>query len=512
MPNYKKLPRFYGRQPATKAQNALIDAINANGSLRVAIGSTLRLHDSPIGRLIAKEGFEPIEAIITGGSNPYSWDFAAHTSSGPIDLAPGGTTSNMPAYEINGDTHVPAGSAVILYQGSGTDVRFQYRRLGCGSGTINVFATSCGVSLSGVPTVSVSVTDPHGTVVGSCTGLPCSVNVPVGATYTVTVTGDCGSGSANVTISNCTPQNVNVVVPGGTVTVTQNWALCATNGASGSLNGPHGYSATITGDAHQTICVPFNGTYTAHFTNDPISWLPCYNAVPDIPVTVSGCSGSLTVTASPRLWTYTINVTGCNLLPLEGATVTVTGPGGYSWSGTTDANGQAFPTNLVGHCTYTVTVTYPLFSVAKVCTFTVTCLSGRVFSCGFGTNTPPVSGYTCTGCCPNPFPNALTLTYDIGGPVTITYTTAVGGLPGWGGARSRRHPSRRTVSEASSARATASQEQRSATRRLGRRPSNGSSISVAHSSRAGRRARRRSLVSAIISPPAAFATPWRPPA
>jgi hypothetical protein len=74
-------------------------------------GLHLRAPDAPL-----------ILGQISGGSNPYSWLEFQSDENGVLQPVPGGLTGTPtvnPAYEINGDTSVSAGTIVVLYPGNG---------------------------------------------------------------------------------------------------------------------------------------------------------------------------------------------------------------------------------------------------------------------------------------------------------------------------------------------------------------------------------------------------------
>lgn len=115
--------------------------------------------------------------------------------------------------------------------------------------------------------------------------------------------------------------------------------------------------------------------------------------------------------------TRTIHVNGCNL-NYQGATVSITGPGGFTASGTTNASGD-YTFGYTGYPagTYSYSVSATRYSTA---TGTITLACG-----GSGTTTVAMSaasGYRCVQCCPNPLLETLSFTTPYGTSITLTYT------------------------------------------------------------------------------------------
>lgn len=123
------LPRHF--IPRASAWNRVVDALRANSALTVAGGATV--DNFATGRAIRFPGDPGFYAKIIGGANPYAWDYAARQQGpggGWVSIAPGGTTTSFPAYEINGRTDVLSGEIVEMMPGAADDVRFQVVRRG----------------------------------------------------------------------------------------------------------------------------------------------------------------------------------------------------------------------------------------------------------------------------------------------------------------------------------------------------------------------------------------------
>ena len=124
--------------------------------------------------------------------------------------------------------------------------------------------------------------------------------------------------------------------------------------------------------------------------------------------------------------TLVFTVTGCSGAALSGATVSVTGPGGFSASGTTNGSGQV-TFSVAGYPagSYPWTVTYSPNFASSSGTKTVSCNVTNSVSVSLS----PASGYTClSGCCGNiPMKNNLFLTTPFGTTVAFDYNALGGG-------------------------------------------------------------------------------------
>lgn len=123
-------------------------------------------------------------------------------------------------------------------------------------------------------------------------------------------------------------------------------------------------------------------------------------------------------------------VKGCNNWPIPGASISITGPGGFTFSGITDVNGMVgFPITATG--SYVVTTSAYRYTT-NIFTYTLTC--NRVNSNLVGLT--PATGYSCASCCLYPLPNILHGTFG-GQAVTLTHSaTGDGALinsAGWYG-------------------------------------------------------------------------------
>lgn len=102
------------------------------------------------------------------------------------------------------------------------------------------------------------------------------------------------------------------------------------------------------------------------------------------------------------------------MLLLSGATVSVTGPGGFSGSAVTDANGVAsFSITATG--TYSYTVSKSRFDPIIGSVAVGTCSNKSV-----GVTLSKSDSYVCCNACPDPIRDTLTGTFT-GGTVTLNY-------------------------------------------------------------------------------------------
>lgn len=171
--------------PNVARLNAIVDALRAVDAFSLGGGGTSE--NQPTGRVIAFRRRSPFWAQITGGTNPYSWNYVARTSSGWTTIANGGTTTTAPAYELNARTDVPSGRVVQMREGYQDDFRFLDLRRGGGGTTICIVACYPAIPVYGA-LVQV-YTSSGGTLVASCTtGSSGCCSVPVTGSYYVTVT------------------------------------------------------------------------------------------------------------------------------------------------------------------------------------------------------------------------------------------------------------------------------------------------------------------------------------
>lgn len=284
--------------------------------------------------------------------------------------------------------------------------------------TITVRAKSCGgVGYTGI---TIAAKDGSGTTVSTCTTttgsfgtVSCTLTVPATGTYTITATNSHGltltQTTTVVSSGNVVQFNFIDAIP---VIVTMSCGPTPVTGAVVNLSAT-GWSTTVTmGSGGAATVYP-----TVDLTGLTVSGYATLNGATTPTKTISPTNancGSLSFSFASGA---AVTVTGCNG-PLQGASVSVVGPGGETGSGTTDATGLASITitppitNITG--TFSATVSKSRFvtqsTSAAVC---VTATAALV----------PASGYACICDCPDPAPTTLTFTDPIGA-ATLTYDAA----------------------------------------------------------------------------------------
>lgn len=212
-----------------------------------------------------------------------------------------------------------------------------------------------------------------------------SINVTQPGTYTVTVSGTCGTSSANYTVTGGTSAPVITVTPGTSVT------FCAGQSVTLSATGASSFLWS-TGSTSSSINVNTAGVYTVSASNS------CGTDSVQITVTQSG-SASVNITSS----------NGTTLCTGQSTTLTAnaTGATGYTWSG--GQTGSSINVNTPG--TYAVTIS--------------------TTSCGTATASQVITGATfpsaqisssSTVICPG---SAITLTAS--GGTSYTWSTGASG-------------------------------------------------------------------------------------
>jgi hypothetical protein len=235
--------------PSATEFNKLLDALLAlNGK---TAGDGYEAYNLPTGVHFHKLPRKPVMGTITGGTNPYSWEYAAWggPSAGWTTIGGGGSTSVGQAYEINSRTKVPSGYKTLLYPGYEGDWRFQWLRMGA--------------------------TTPGG---GTVTCLPCGIpasSLTISWTNILT-----GNGSASMTFSD-SPTNTwstgccdnglefELFCTGGTVELRAIYftsGSCPT-GTTSFCSNQHSSPAQLTLSAH--TCSPFSMTFTCSSSGCP---------------------------------------------------------------------------------------------------------------------------------------------------------------------------------------------------------------------------------------------------
>lgn len=279
---------------------------------------------------------------------------------------------------------------------------------------------NCGITHP-VPGQSVTITGLDapfysGSGTTNSSGVVC-LSYPSAGRYRVATAGDCGSASTTVAGS-CGTSDVTLTIAGPTLTVTYTGECGMTPGTSCQVTVTgNGLNDTVNLTSAGTLaglCVPKLGSYSLAF-HDPGG---CFADRTDS-VSVTGCTGTHTIAASAALYSFIATITGCNGLPLSGATVSVSGAAG-SGSGTTDSSGHATIANLKAGCTFTMTASKSRF---------VTASHAETMGCGDTAATlglGAATGYQCWCDCADPIARPLTVS-DGQGSLTFGVAQAIGG-------------------------------------------------------------------------------------
>ncbi len=283
-----------------------------------------------------------VNVTVTSGANPLQG--ATVTLTGPAGFTATGTTDGIGKHAFTAvgsgsgyTVSVAFGSASVqqtgvnVTAGSTTNVS-----LSMPTGSIHVDVSDGSSGLGGA---TVTVTGPNsfsatGTTNGS--GVYVFANVGTGSGYTVTATRGAGSAQqVGLSVTSGSTTNVSLTLPVGSIqaTVTKNGSPLS--GAAVTVTGPNSFSATGTtnGSGIATFAnVPAGPGYTVSASNGAAT-------AQQTPVTVTaGATTNVSLAIPIGSIQVTVNQNGS---PLAGATVTLTGPNGYSApSGTTTGSGD----------------------------------------------------------------------------------------------------------------------------------------------------------------------------
>lgn len=365
----------------------------ATGSIRAAV-------------MINGAGFPAQTVTVTG---PNSFSATGTTDSSGLAVFTGipvGTGYTVSA--TYGSTIQVTGQTVV--KNTRTDVL-----LTIPAGTLKVTVqNNLGVPVAGAPVTLATtngITAPPGT---TATDGTYSFNLPA-ATGAYKVTATAGAGtitSSSQTVTNGSTTNVTLTMPANSVQVNvKNQSSTGLKNATVTLTGPNSYSSTQV--------TPSSGTVT--FTNVPAG-ASAYSVVATLGAGTA-TAPSVIVNAPPAgqtvvnlsIQTGTISTTvKLGAATYNGAAVTVTGPNGFTASGTTagagivtftnvpsggsytvaTALGAASPqqaVNVSGTSTYPVTLTIPVGSISATVT-----LGGSAYNGASVTVTGP-NGFTASG-------------------------------------------------------------------------------------------------------------------
>jgi hypothetical protein len=133
---YEQLPPNYpGQQPSAGSLNDMQRAMQAAGRLSGDANTGVR--QSAAGFAVIDQNYHSFYAIIKSGTNPYAWTQAKEQDNGTFastDEGRSGTTTDWPAYPMNGSTAVPANTIVKMFKAAAGDFYWFISDLGTGGG------------------------------------------------------------------------------------------------------------------------------------------------------------------------------------------------------------------------------------------------------------------------------------------------------------------------------------------------------------------------------------------
>lgn len=204
------------------------------------------------------------------------------------------------------------------------------------------------------------------------------------------------------------PVYLGQVYNGGSIPTTAG-RIALTVPASFAGNETENATATITTDGTRTVPVLVLGTAPGTGQNVLARNV---NGLWVTQLRSSSGGGTCSVGSLP------FNVKGCNGSNLAGATVSVTGPGGYAQLGTTDASGN-ITFSIIGYPsgTYSYSVSYTGFTTVSGSRIATCTTNGTV-----SITLTPDATHACMTCCPKAYPRSITFTSPFGTGATATYT------------------------------------------------------------------------------------------
>jgi hypothetical protein len=385
-----------GKPLVARTLNQLPEGAAWSSALSVA--APLGMTNTPAGPHIYWAGRNNIQVVLEGAGNPYSWSeqFPALSGGGP----PIGRSGVNDAYEVNGLTGLN-GQHVELVPSAVNDYRFQYVRFGgdcilCVSFdcTTNPDRLVIAFAPSKLPTglqlvfTNVTTGDVTWQPAGDCASLPAG-------TYNIKADRGCfapitnyahacprsdvvmhGTGKLRVQYLDCAgvcdeEVSIAIVGPDGVVIVGGILGGVAFFGNDGSIHDR---------PCFMDRCLWEPGTYTATLTNfipfgavHPIYGTDCFEDTTASVTVGAGCTGTITITPTPKKYNAGYCFVGCIGLPLEGIEVSLFGPSGGSTQ-VTDATGYVLFTGLSATCMYTLSAVDPNGKFTWLpCTFKMPC-------------------------------------------------------------------------------------------------------------------------------------------
>jgi Carboxypeptidase regulatory-like domain len=286
-----------------------------------------------------------IKATVNLGGNPLANQTVQLT--GPGSFSTSGTTS---AAGIVIFSSVPSGTGYTVATTDGQTVQQSGLTVATGGTTnvsLNIQAGSLQVTVklqSGTTVQGATVTLASTNGVTAAPGTTAAngtytfSNLPTGTgVYTVTASDGGGSvTSASQTVNNLATTNVTVTIPTGTIQVTvKDQGGTGLQNASLTLSGPNSFTAsgtTVSGGTFSFTNVPQGAGYSIAATDGAGS-----GSAASISVTSSPTPASITIQTGTISGTLTGGGSG-----LAGAAVTLTGPNGFTASGTTSGSTGSF--------------------------------------------------------------------------------------------------------------------------------------------------------------------------
>ena len=366
--------------PSARSHNKLLDALFAAG--RMTSDNGFDAHNLPTGRHLIKLPDVEFPAIITGGTNPYSWMRATWGGPGAgwtVIEGSGGSESVGPAFEINSRTKVPAGYFALLRPGYQGDWRFQWLRMGSppasGGGSVCLLKC-CVASCSGAAIVGavVKVLDSGGGTLATCTtditGC-CTLDVSTMGTYQLTAT---ASGfldySHKITVTTC-PQTFNIAMqPTGTSTSTVTFTVfgCCSQLLPNAMVTIDGQSGLTDSSGQVSFTITDVGTFPYNVTKSRFSpgsgeitvSSVCGSLDPgnNITLTLSPASGFTCAPLGNNATLADPTTTTLNLTDSQYGAAVVTFDGINSWTGTNTVSTSIGGGGLCPAGPVSVTITY----------------------------------------------------------------------------------------------------------------------------------------------------------
>ncbi len=335
-------------------------AVTATDGAATAQASAVTVNTGATTNVVLSLSVGTIKVNVTdGSSNPLAG--VPVTLTGPNSLVVIGTTNSSGVYSFpnigsGGGYSVSASAGATTATASGQSVSTGATtsvNLTLSVGSIQATVTEGGVPL---PNAKVTVTGPNAYSVTQTANAAGVSTFPVGSGSGYTVSAADGPATAQqtgVSVSAGSTTSVPLDIAAGSIAVTVSAGTTGMQGVAVTLTGPNGYSpapgTTNASGVYTFARVPVGTgfTVTATTAGGTASQSGVTVATgPTTPVALSMPTGSIRA------------VVMLGSAALSGQTVTVTGPGSYSASGTTDSTGLYVFDNVPVGSGYTVSTTY----------------------------------------------------------------------------------------------------------------------------------------------------------